>query len=176
MAHEKLKEALHYVIENCDDTSRLGAIRLNKILWFADCHAYREKALTITGDGYVKRKFGPVPKHVLASLRELQEEGKIVVREVPYTTRNTFREFISLVPPTTTELSQADTELLAAYTDIICSEFTAARISEISHDQVWEAADDGEEIPMCAIFAAQAGPITDAVRGWANSEMAKLAA
>ena len=176
MAHEKLKEALHYVIENCTDTSRLGAIRLNKILWFADSHAYRENAITITGDGYVRRKFGPVPKHVLAALRELQEEAKIVVREVPYTTRKTFREFISIKAPETYELSDADKDCLTAYTDIICTEFTAARISEISHDQVWEAADDGEEIPMYTIFAAQAGPITDEVRDWANGVTARLAA
>lgn len=172
MAHEKLKEALHYVIENCADSSRLGAIRLNKILWFADSHAYRENGLTVTGDGYVKRKFGPVPKHVLAALRELQDEGKIVVREVPYTTRKTFREFISLSTPETRELSQSDKEWLTAYTDIICNEFTAARISDISHDQVWEAADEGEEIPLYTVFASQPGAITDDVRSWANGAYA----
>lgn len=176
VAHEKLKEALHYVIENCDDASRLGAIRLNKIMWFADCHAYRENALTISGDGYVKRKFGPVPKHVLAALRELQDEGKIVVREVPYSTRKTFREFISVVIPATRELSDVDKKCLKGYTDIICTEFTAAGISEASHDQVWEAADEGEEIPMYTIFAGQPGPITDEVRSWANEVTARLAA
>ena len=36
MAHEKLKEALHYVIARCDDPARLGAIRLNKIMLYAD--------------------------------------------------------------------------------------------------------------------------------------------
>ncbi|MFD2578876.1 Panacea domain-containing protein [Novosphingobium colocasiae] len=64
-----------------------GAIRLNKILWFADCHAFRENGVSITGDTYLKRKFGPVPKHVLAALRDLEGEGKVVVREVPYSTR-----------------------------------------------------------------------------------------
>jgi Protein of unknown function (DUF4065) len=173
VAHEKLKEALHYVIENCDDTSRLGAIRLNKILWFADSHAYRANGLTITADGYVRRKFGPVPKHVLAALGELQDEGKVVVREVPYTTRKSFREFISIAAPVTHELSDADMGWLKAYTDIICTEFTAAGISDISHDQVWEAADDGEEIPMFTIFAAQSGSVTDKVRSWANAVIAK---
>jgi hypothetical protein len=176
VAHEKLKEALHYVIENCSDTSRLGAIRLNKILWFADAHAYRENAVTITGDGYVRRKFGPVPKHVLAALRDLQAEGKIVVREVPYSTRKTFREFISLAAPTTRDLSEADKESLKVYTEIICTGFTAASISEASHDQIWEAANDGEEIPFCTIFASQAGSVTEDVRNWANDAMSKIAA
>lgn len=176
MAHEKLKEALHYVIEHCGDTSRLGAIRLNKIMWFADCHAYREGAATITGDGYVKRKFGPVPKHVLAALRDLEEEQCIVVREVPYSTRKSFREFISRKPPVGAHLSDTDKEWLGAYTDIICQEFSAAAISDVSHDQVWEAADEGEEIPLYAIFASRPGSITEEVRGWANETVERLAA
>jgi hypothetical protein len=166
--HEKLKEALHFVIENCADTSRLGAIRLNKILWFADCHAYRQNGVSITGDGYVKRKFGPVPQHVLAALRELENDGKIVVREVPYTTRKRYREFISRTAPETHELSETDRAWLKAYTEFICDEFTAEAISDASHDQIWEAADDGEEIPLYTIFASQAGAITDEVRAWAN--------
>lgn len=176
MPHEKLKEALHFVIENCVDASRLGAIRLNKILWFADCHAFRENGISITGDGYVKRKFGPVPKHVLAALRELEGEGKIAVREVPYSTRKTYREFISLASPDTGELSETDREWLKVYSQIICENYTASAISEISHDQVWEAADDGEEIPLYTIFASQAGAITDEVRDWANGVVGKLAA
>ncbi|GGY95625.1 Panacea domain-containing protein [Novosphingobium colocasiae] len=176
MPHEKLKEALHYVIENCPDASRLGAIRLNKILWFADCHAFRENGVSITGDTYLKRKFGPVPKHVLAALRDLEGEGKVVVREVPYSTRKTYREFISRTNPDTHGLSEADRDLLKGYAEVICERFTAAAISDASHDQVWEAADEGEEIPLYAIFASQAGAITDDVRAWANEVVGKLAA
>ena len=62
MAHEKLKEALHYVIARCDDPARLGAIRLNKIMLFADRFAYRMNGATITADPYVKRRLGPVPE------------------------------------------------------------------------------------------------------------------
>ncbi|MCB2066370.1 MAG: SocA family protein [Erythrobacter sp.] len=176
MANEKLKEALHYVIECCDDSSRLGAVRLNKILWFADCHSYRDHGTSITTDGYVKRRFGPVPKRVLAATRELEEEGKIAIREVPYSSRKSFREFISLKQPDHHALSEQDLEILHAYTQIICNEFSAARISELSHDQIWEAADEGEEIPLFTIFASIPGAITNDVRKWANEVALKVAA
>lgn len=176
MANEKLKEALHFVIESCDDSSRLGAIRLNKILWFADCHSYRDHGTAITADGYVKRRFGPVPKRVLAATRELEEEKKIAIREVPYSARKSFREFMSLSSPEVSALSEQDKQTLAAYTHIICNEFTAAKISDVSHDQIWEAADEGEEIPLYTIFASEAGAITDPVRDWANQAAMQAAA
>lgn len=168
VTNEKLKEALHYVIECCDDSSRLGAVRLNKILWFADCHSYRDHGASITADGYVKRRFGPVPKKVLAATRELEEEHKIAIREVPYSSRKSFREFISIKKPDHSALSEQDMEVLKACTHMICNEFSATQISEVSHDQVWEAADEGEEIPFFTIFAAIPGAITDEVRKWAN--------
>ena len=176
MVNEKLKEALHYVIECCDDSSRLGAVRLNKILWFSDCHSYRENGSSITADGYVKRRFGPVPKKVLAATRELEEEGKIAIREVPYSSRKSFREFMSLRKPEHYVLSEQDLTTLETYTQIICNEFSAAKISEISHDQIWEAADEGEEIPFYTIFAAVPGAITDDVRNWANEVAPRIAA
>lgn len=154
----------------------MGAIHRNKILWFADCDAYRENGVTITGNGYVRRKFGSLPKHVLAALRELQGEGKIVAREVPYITRSSYREFISLKKPETQSLSDDDQSCLSAYTDVICTQYSVASISEVSHDQVWEAANDGEETPVYTIFASQTGPITDKERDWANGVTAKLAA
>ncbi|MFD2578875.1 hypothetical protein ACFSTD_10325 [Novosphingobium colocasiae] len=88
----------------------------------------------------------------------------------------TYREFISRTNPDTHGLSEADRDLLKGYAEVICERFTAAAISDASHDQVWEAADEGEEIPLYAIFASQAGAITDDVRAWANEVVGKLAA
>jgi len=80
MAHEKLKEALHYVIARCNDPARLGAIRLNKIMWFSDCHAYRANGASITADAYVKGVWAN-PMNVLHAIRDLAAEGKVAVRE-----------------------------------------------------------------------------------------------
>jgi hypothetical protein len=175
MAHEKLKEALHYVIARCDDPARLGAIRLNKILWFADRYAYRVNGASITADSYVKRRLGPAPKNVLAAIGELAAEEKIFVREAAQAGNHVMRHFLALQDPQVAALSEDDRVVLDMYTRGICDNFTANEISNITHDQVWEAAELGEEIPLYATFAT-AGEITKEVRDWASDEVGKLAA
>ena len=174
MAHEKLKEALHYVISLCDDPSKLGAIRLNKIMWFADKYAFRLNGATITADTYVKRRLGPVPKNVLAAVGELSAEGKVVSRETTVPGNNVMRHFFTLLPPENSVLSDQDRDILHSFSELICNGFTANEISDLTHDQVWEAAELGEEIPMFATFA-QAGPITSEVRLWASEKAMALA-
>jgi len=174
MAHEKLKEALHYVIARCDDPARLGAIRLNKIMWFADRLAYRMNGTTITADSYVKRRLGPVPKNVLSAIGELAQEGKVVVREVPVPGNKVMRHYIPMRAAEVEALSEQDREILDSITRVICDSFSANEISDMTHDQVWEAAELGEEIPLFATFA-QRGEITIEVRKWANDALNSLA-
>lgn len=167
MAHEKLKEALHYVIARCDDPARLGAIRLNKIMLFADRFAYRMNGATISADTYVKRRLGPVPKNVLAAIGELAQEGKIVVREVPTPGNMIMRHYINMHAADVEALSAQDREILNAVTSVICDNFSANEISNATHDEVWEAAELGEEIPIFTTFARR-GEITNEVRQWAS--------
>ncbi len=167
MAHEKLKEALHYVIARCDDPARLGAIRLNKIMWFADRYAYRMNGTTITADAYVKRRLGPVPKNVVSAIAELASEGKIAVREAALPSKNVMRHFFRMKAPEVESLSEQDRTILDYVTSVICDNFSANEISNATHDQVWDAAELGEEIPLFATFA-QRGEITQEVRQWAS--------
>jgi len=168
MAHEKLKEALHYVIARCDDPNRLGAIRLNKIMFFADRFAYRMNGTTISADSYVKRRLGPVPRNVLAAIGELAQEGKVVVREVPTAGHKVMRHYITMKAADVEALSAQDREILDSVTSVICDNFSANEISDATHDQVWEAAELGEEIPIFTTFAKR-GEITREVRHWASS-------
>ena len=80
MNRSKFKALVHYVIGKTD-SSRLGAIRLNKILWYVDTLTYRAEGASVTGGAYVKRQFGPVPKQILSMLGELEHENAIVIRE-----------------------------------------------------------------------------------------------
>lgn len=175
MAHDKLKEALHFVISRCADPSKLGAIRLNKIVWFADRFAFRLNGNSITADTYVKRRLGPVPKNVLPAIAELATEGKISVRESSLPSGNIMRHFFTLAEPATETLSEQDKEVLSSFTDLICNNFSANEISDLTHDQVWQAAETGEEIPLYATFA-QSGEITAEVREWASNAANALAA
>ena len=122
---DKFKSLVHYVCWKAGDPSKLGAIKLNKILWLADFLAYYERDRAITDARYIRRQFGPVPSAIQPVIRELQEEGILRVAEVA------------------------------------------------SHDHVWRAAADGEEIPYFTIFAIP-GKITVAERQWAAQQIEEM--
>src|SRR5713226_8962653 len=94
----KFKALVHYICWRCADPTKLGAAKLNKVLWRADFKAYLELGEPVTGATYVKRQYGPVPFSILPSLRELEDEGKISIREVEYFERPK-KEFFALTRP-----------------------------------------------------------------------------
>lgn len=171
MNRTKFKALVHYVIAK-SDSSRLGSIRLNKILWYVDTFAYRAEGASVTGGAYVKRQFGPVPKHVLSMLGELEHENAIVIRD-----RERFgypmKDYVALTDPDTSSLSAKEIALVDEVRDAICYGHTAESISELSHDQVWEAANIGEQIPMWATLASSAGQMTHEVENWADTTIAR---
>jgi len=167
LAPGKLKAMAHHVIAG-SDPSRLGSIRLNKILWYADTIHYRATGQSMSGETYVKRQYGPVPEHVLRALGKLEEEDAIVIRKrtrfgLPMT------DFVSMVDPDPKALTPEETALLDDVREYICTEHTAGSISQMSHDQIWEAANMGERIPLAASLVAVPGePTTEMIR-WATS-------
>lgn len=167
MATTKFKALVHFMVHELrDHPARLGAIRLNKALWYTDVVAYKTNGVSVTGESYVKRKKGPVPAHILATLRELRDEGKIVIQEPEF--QFDTRKFISLANPEVESLSVSERELAKSILDTVCG-FTANAISEMTHDTIWEAAAEGEEIPLYATLAADIGEVTDDVRTWASA-------
>jgi uncharacterized phage-associated protein len=74
---EKFKALVHYVCDKAEDPSVLGSVKLNKVLWYSDSICYMVSGESITGETYVKRQHGPVPRHVVKAVNELVSEGKI---------------------------------------------------------------------------------------------------
>jgi len=173
MASRKFKAMVHYVVASCDDPQRLGATRLNKICWYADTLAYRFNGETITGETYVKRKHGPVPKSILPAIRELESEKKIYVREHHFLPSRKIRLFVLLQEPDVSVFGADEREIINFVVDHVCDKHTAASISELSHNVIWEAANEGEEIPMSATLVAEPAALTLAVSDWANHVVRK---
>lgn len=167
MATEKFKALVHFIVHECrEHPHRLGAIRLNKTLWYTDVVSYKTNGIPVTGETYVKRKNGPVPAHILATIQELKSEGKLLVQEPEFLYDT--RKFISLASPSSESLSDSERELTKSVLDMVCG-FTANGISELTHDVIWDAASEGEEIPLYATLASEVGEVTDEVREWASS-------
>lgn len=83
---EKLKELIVYVAAKAQDDLAFGAIKLNKILYYADFAAYRQLGAPITGAAYFKLREGPAPRQLLTARNELIDEGRLQVEERRYFT------------------------------------------------------------------------------------------
>ena len=170
----KFTELVHYVIGKQGNPRKLGATKLNKILWYADTFAYRATGETITGERYVKRQYGPVPKKILATVESLERRGRILVREAGVPGRA--REFVSLSDADVTVFSEKELSIVDVVIEHICNEHTASSISEMSHDKIWDIAELGEEIPIFAVLAGRPGVVTKEDRKWADGIITGLAA
>ena len=169
-AKEKFKSLVHYICWRCQsDPSKLGAVKLNKILWLSDFISYHESGQSITGARYVRRKFGPVPGDILPALEELEAEGALTIRDTTFHGKKK-KEYCVHKDPSTQVFDDTELELINKVITYICESHTAKSISEESHDHIWESAEDGEEIPYFTIFA-KPGEIDEEDRTWANQAL-----
>lgn len=172
---DKLEAMVHYISHKCSDPSKLGAVKLNKVLWFSDCYSYLLTGKSITDARYIKLPFGPVPKDIEEVKTSLVTKGDISI-ESTMCFNHTQKQFKALTSPdlnkfTANEISMVD-EVLAD----ICDNHTAVSISSLSHDIIWEAAEVGEEIPLYTIFASRTGSISPSDLTWAKLEIEEMRA
>jgi Protein of unknown function (DUF4065) len=166
----RLPEMLHYVIWRCDP-SKLGATKLNKICWYADLDSYRATGATISGASeYIRLQHGPAPEGVHWTLDRLHEKGKIAISKHNYRGRPKTM-FMSQVLPDMQVFSPIQVSIIDSISEIICSRHTAASISRLSHDALWEEVALGAKIPVAAA-AVIPGEITPDDISWAEGAMA----
>ncbi len=145
---EKFRALVYFFIEQCKkNPDKLGTIRLNKALWFTDVAYYLWAGEQMTNSSYVRRKFGPVPKHILRVLAELEDENAITihepmmqfdVRHFVISKENKKIEFVD-------SLSKEEEKFAKAILDRVLGH-SASEISELTHDELWRETPDGEEM------------------------------
>lgn len=144
----RTKAIMHYVIAHADP-SRLGATKLNKVLWHADVLHYRKFGTTITGqNSYIRMPQGPVPNFAREAIDALKQEKKILERNVP-TFAGERREFHSISEPDKTCINSAQIEIILDAIRIICAK-SAGQASSDTHDALWEEISNGDQIPVGA--------------------------
>jgi Protein of unknown function (DUF4065) len=152
--HNKFKALLHYVVWKAGDTDGFGAVKLYKVLWFSDARAYQLHRAPITGETYVREKFGPMPRHGQSTIKELERDEAIEVTSGDFFGK-AIRHFHSMRSPDKLSLTDNQRGIVKYWIKHIADEHTAQSISDESHDYAWEIAKVGEEIPYHAIFAAR---------------------
>lgn len=152
---ERLRELILYVSQRCQDDSKFGATKLNKILYFADFIAYRMLGTPITGAEYQRLTWGPAPRQ-LRPIRDAMVEARELAIEV--------RKLRDFDQHRTVALKEPNLELFSAKEISLVDEIihalwdhTAGEASMISHTVAWEMVDDGESIPYQAAFLSPQG-------------------
>jgi hypothetical protein len=163
---QKLASAVHFVIAEADG-QELGRTKLNKILWFADCAAWRLHGRTVTGlENYIKLQYGPVPPRMDAAISALVRDG--AVRTDPHYVGSYVRHgYLACRTPNPNELGAEERKLLQEIVAAV-RPMTAFDVSELSHDALWHATPYGKAISVAAA-AVQFTPPDERIREWARS-------
>lgn len=149
----RLKSAIHYVIFSIEP-DKLGAVKLAKILLYADMELFRRTGKTITGASYEKRDRGPLAKDFNRSIDELKMCGYVAERQGDYFGRPQ-RQFWATKEPDISEFTAQEIAILSWIKDAVCCNHSATSISSETHKNLaWQLANDGQEIPISAYLAA----------------------
>jgi Protein of unknown function (DUF4065) len=166
----RFKQLVHYVCSQCAaDPTKLGATQLNKALWLSDLRSYYQLGEPITSARYLKRQYGPAPSSIVPVLRELQQEGALTVKTVDHFGKPK-KEFVVKKKLSGNFLADNEKRIVDEAIKYVTERHTASSISAFSHDHIWQAAEDGEEIPHFTVFA-NPGEVTDEELEWANLKL-----
>ena len=147
---ERLAELILHIANKCETDPTFGAIKLNKLLWWADFLSYARYGEPITGTEYYRLERGPAPRRLVPVRNNLVASGAAIVRE-----HHRFNKIQKRLVPlreaqydlfTARQIALID-ELIDAYWDK-----SAREMSEESHGKAWEIARDRQSIPYEAIF------------------------
>lgn len=165
-----LKHLVHYICWRLtNEPDKLGATKLNKMLWFIDTQAYLKLGMPISNAKYMKQTYGPVPVNINEIITQLCDAGIVSTSMGPFHYFLKAR-FSCLKEPESSVFSPEQLLIMNEVIDDISNNHTAASISELSHNRAWSIAADNEEIPIYAILA-EPDEITDEDREWADREL-----
>jgi len=143
---EKAVETILYIANKLQNTD---FHRISKLMYFADKMRLEESGRFICGDSYMAMKHGPVPCKTYDILKSMRDEG---LPSVIPSAKNAFTvEEKNIVKP----LRQADLDYFSE-SDLACldkviseyGELSFWKLTELSHDNAWESADENDCIEI----------------------------
>jgi uncharacterized phage-associated protein len=148
---EKAVDVILYIAKRVADP---GFHRISKILYFADRDHLAKYGRFICGDSYVAMKHGPVPSGTYDIMKHVRGDG--LPCPVPHAAESFKVEDGKKVVP----LKEADLDTLSE-SEKECLDVAIAKygkmpfkkLTDISHDKAWQAADENEFIEVEQIVA-----------------------
>jgi Antitoxin SocA-like, Panacea domain len=155
---DKFAELMLYVAREAADDPTFGAVKLNKVLFYADFGAYAELGQPVTGARYQRLHFGPAARAMLPVQNELIRFGHAALEFENYFGLKQSR----LVPkrdPDLSQFSQRELDLVDRAIKTFWG-MDATSLSQLSHDESkgWQIVQDGEDIPYGSVFLSTEEP------------------
>ncbi len=141
----KMRAVILRAIHGCRP-SDMGAVKLNKVLYFVDMIHYAHFRQAVTGATYRKRPNGPTTDQLLFVLREMQQDGQVKIEDVEYH-GYWKKQYTPMKPEPSGLLNDEEQALVDDVVDFVCRQNSAKTISDYSHQMPWEMAGDGGVIP-----------------------------
>jgi len=143
---DKLRELTLHISRRSEGDPCFGAVKLNKILFYADFLAYRQFGRPITGAEYQKLDHGPAPRQLRPLRDRMEREGALAVRKTKFGGYAQHRTLALREPIlgkfTAEEIALVDELIQELWGD------NASEVSARSHRFVgWQLAKLGETIP-----------------------------
>ena len=123
----------------------LGRTKLMKLLYYTDYEWLEKTGASITGDAYVAKPFGPMPKHALETLQRLEKRGAIRIEKTKIVDYDQER-YLPLEDPDASLFTREELEHLETIVRRF-EHWTAKQMTNLSHeDWPWKSTRLGEEI------------------------------
>jgi hypothetical protein len=148
---DRLAELLVYIAAKCSDDPSFGAIKLNKILYFADFMSYMQYGEPITGTEYMRLGNGPVPKHLVPVREKMRAKGAIGMEVKPFQGGKDYHRIVALQAPNLDLFKSRDIWIIDEVIKMLWGK-RANVVSELSHGIAWKIARDHESIPYQAAY------------------------
>ncbi len=79
---KKFCNSILFFVKFCNN-NYLGKTKLNKLLYYLDFISFRDRKKSVTGDIYISKTYGPVPKEIDEMLAQMKSEKKIDIESPP---------------------------------------------------------------------------------------------
>ena len=138
-----LAAATHFVIA-MTESGKLGYVKLNRILWYADLEHYRWRGSSVTGlRQYTRTMHGPMAARIPQAVSRLAKEGKIAEKAVAVADY-VRREMVALQPPDFRALTDEQIRILSETIRTVAP-MTANELRELTHaDPLWREVSNGD--------------------------------
>lgn len=143
---DRLKELIVYIAERCKDDPRFGAIKLNKILYYADTGAYLRLGKPITEATYQHLPEGPAPRELLIAQRELLDDGAVGQEQRVYY-NHVQKPLVARRGPDLSHFDQSELDIVDEVIKDLWN-MNGKEASDRTHQEWgWRLTADGDEIP-----------------------------